>query len=160
MKKVRWITFLIATTSVLSIVLSPITALAQTSRGTVTGEVTDPQGAKIAGADVELTNKGTNQTRTSKTNDAGLYRFDAVDLGQYDLKISAQGFKHYTAKDIEIQANRVATFDAQLEVGTAEIVVEVNAGSEEILQKSDVVLLPYNEFVRQLTVDELKDMIG
>jgi hypothetical protein len=139
MKKVKWITFLVATISVLSIVLSPLTALAQTSRGTITGEVTDPQGAKIAGADVELTNKGTNQTRTTKSNDSGIYRFDAVELGQYDLKISAPGFKHYAARDIEVQANRIATFDAQLELGTTEIVVEVNAGTEEILQKSDAV---------------------
>src|SRR5215467_6964949 len=139
MKKVKWITFLVAATSVLSIVLSPLAALAQTSRGTVTGEVTDPQGAKIAGATAELTNKGTNRTRTVTSNDAGIYRFDAVDLGQYDLTISSPGFKHYIAKDIEVQANRIATFDAQLELGTTDIVVEVNAGTEEILQKSDAV---------------------
>jgi len=112
---------------------------AQTSRGTVTGTVTDPQGSVIQGATAELKNTQTNQTRTATTNDAGLYRFDAVDLGIYDLKISAQGFRTYTAKDIEIQANRIATFDAKLETGGTEVVVEVNAGTEEILQKSDAV---------------------
>lgn len=114
-------------------------AFAQTSRGTVTGAVTDPQGAVIQGATAELRNIGTNQTRTSTTNDSGLYRFDAVDLGIYDLKVSAQGFKSYTAKGIEVQANRIATFDTQLETGGSEVVVEVNAGTEEILQKSDAV---------------------
>ncbi|MFY9574839.1 MAG: carboxypeptidase-like regulatory domain-containing protein, partial [Blastocatellia bacterium] len=114
-------------------------AFAQTSRGTVTGVVTDPQGAVIQGATAELRNTGTNQTRTSTTNDAGIYRFDAVDLGMYDLKISAQGFKAHTSTGIEIQANRIATFDTQLETGGTEVVVEVNAGSEEILQKSDAV---------------------
>jgi len=123
---------------VTSLISQPLVA-AQTSRGTVTGLVTDEKGAVISGATVELTNKGTNQTRTITTNDAGIYRFDAVDLGQYDLKINAQGFKRYTARDIEIQANRIATFDAQLDVGTAEIVVDVNAGTEAILQKSDAV---------------------
>src|SRR5215510_5274636 len=118
---------------------APPLLLAQTSRGTVTGQVTDQKGAVILGATVDLTNKGTNQTRTVTTNEAGIYRFDAVDLGQYDLKITTQGFKHYTAKDIQIQANRIATFDAQLEVGTTDIVVEVNAGTEAILQKSDLV---------------------
>ena len=112
---------------------------AQTSRGTVTGVISDPQGAAIPGATVELKNIGTNQSRNTTTNDAGLYRFDAVDLGKYDLRIAAQGFRAYTAKDIEIQANRIATFDAQLETGGADVVVEVNAGSEEILQKSDAV---------------------
>lgn len=112
---------------------------AQTSRGTVTGTVTDPQGAIIQGATAELKNTLTNQTRTATTNDAGIYRFDAVDLGVYDVKISAQGFKSFTAKGIEIQANRIATFDARLETGGTDVVVEVNAGTEEILQKSDAV---------------------
>jgi hypothetical protein len=112
---------------------------AQTSRGTVLGAVTDPQGAVIPGATAELKNVETNQTRTSTTNDSGIYRFDAVDLGRYELRLSAQGFRAYTAKGIEIQANRVATFDAQLETGGTEVVVEVNAGTEEILQKSDAV---------------------
>ena len=119
--------------------LSPPLVAAQTSRGTVTGQVTDEKGAVIPGATVDLTNKGTNQTRTVTTNDAGIYRFDAVDLGQYDLKITAPGFKHFTARDFAVQANRIATFDAQLNVGTTDIVVEVNAGTEEILQKSDAV---------------------
>jgi outer membrane receptor protein involved in Fe transport len=114
-------------------------AFAQTSRGTVTGSVTDPQGAVITGAKAELRNIGTNQTRISPTNDAGIYRFDAVDLGTYELKISATGFRAYTAKGIEIQANQTATFDAKLETGGTETVVEVNAGSEDILQKSDAV---------------------
>ncbi len=114
-------------------------SFAQTSRGTVTGLVADPKGAVIPGATVELMNKDTNQTRTSTTNESGLYRFDAVDLGQYDLKISATGFKPYISKDIGIQANRVATFDVRLEVGVGEVVVEVNASSEEMLQKSEPV---------------------
>lgn len=114
-------------------------AFAQTSRGTVTGAVTDPQGAIIQGATAELKNTLTNQTRTGTTNGSGIYRFDAVDLGIYDLKISGQGFKAHTSKGIEIQANRTATFDAQLETGGAEVIVEVNAGTEEILQKSDAV---------------------
>src|SRR4030095_3160902 len=53
--------------------------------------------------------------------------------------ISAQGFQAFTAKGVEIQANRIATFDAQLQTGGAEVVVEVNAGTAEILQKSDAV---------------------
>src|SRR5215510_10558456 len=111
----------------------------QTSRGTVTGVVTDPQGAVIQAATAELKNTQTNQIRTTTSNDAGIYRFDAVDLGKYDLKISAQGFKAYSARGIEVQANRIATFDAQMETGGTEVVVEVNAGTEEILQKSDAV---------------------
>ncbi len=115
------------------------TLSAQTSRGTVTGLVTDPQGAVIVGARVELVSKDTGQTRTATTNHAGIYRFDAVDLGAYDVKITAQGFKPFLQKNIGIQANRIATLDAQLEIGTETVVVEVNALAEQILQSSDSV---------------------
>src|SRR5437868_788441 len=123
----------------LLLLLSAPSLFAQTSMGTVTGALTDQQGAAIAGATAELTNKSTNQTRTTTANDSGIYRFDAVDLGIYSLKITAQGFRAYTATGIEIQANRIATFDVHLETGGTEVVVEVNAASEEILQKSDAV---------------------
>ncbi|MBX5477856.1 MAG: TonB-dependent receptor [Pyrinomonas methylaliphatogenes] len=112
---------------------------AQTSRGTVTGTVSDPNGAVIAGATVTLLNTQTNQTRTTTTNEAGLYRFDAVDLGIYDLSISADGFKPVSIRSIQVQANRIATFDVQLEIGTTSVVVDVNASATEILQKSDAV---------------------
>lgn len=125
--------------SAIMLIVMSAPAFAQTSRGTVTGTVTDPQGAVIQGATAELRNTGTNQARTSTTNESGIYRFDAVDLGIYDLKLSAQGFKAHTSTGIEIQANRIATFDTQLETGGSEVVVEVNAGTEEILQKSDAV---------------------
>src|SRR5215203_5795354 len=59
--------------------------LAQTSRGTVSGTVTDQAGAVVSGADVELKKAATNETRVTRTNDSGIYRFDAVDLGIYEV---------------------------------------------------------------------------
>ncbi|HEX8183883.1 MAG TPA: carboxypeptidase regulatory-like domain-containing protein, partial [Blastocatellia bacterium] len=130
---------LVSLVSIAVLLFASVPALTQTSKGTVTGLVSDPTGAVIAGATAELRNIDTNQTRATTTNDEGIYRFDAVDLGNYELKISAGGFKAYTAKGIAIQANRIATFDAQMETGGTEVIIEVNAGSEEILQKSDAV---------------------
>ena len=54
-------------------------ALAQTSRGTVSGLVLDPQQLAVPGSAVELTNNSTNIVRATTTNEAGLYRFDAMD---------------------------------------------------------------------------------
>ena len=64
-------------------------SLAQTSRGVVSGTVTDQTGAVISGADVELKKLATNEVRTTRTNDSGIYRFDAVDLGVYDVILKA-----------------------------------------------------------------------
>jgi outer membrane receptor protein involved in Fe transport len=116
--------------------LGVVVVPAQTSRGTVTGLVTDPQGAVVAGAAVELINTGTNVTRSTSANDAGLYRFDAVDLGRYDLKVMASGFKAFIKSGVEVRANQTITLDAQLEVGVETLVVEVSAGAQELLQQS------------------------
>src|SRR5262245_4456308 len=113
--------------------------LAQTSRGTVTGTVTDPQGASIKGATAELHHRETNQTRSTITNEAGLYRFDAVDLGTYDVTVRADGFKAHIKREIPIVANRTTNVDAALELGEQQSVIEVNANVGEILQKSDPV---------------------
>ena len=109
--------------------------LAQTSRGTVSGTVTDSAGAVIAGAKVELANKNTGIVRATTTNGAGIYRFDAVDLGMYDLRINHTGFKQFVNTDIGIEANRTVTIDASLEVGVGEMVVEVSASAGELLTK-------------------------
>src|SRR6266852_3423797 len=119
--------------------LCALTSLAQTSRGTVTGLVTDQNGSVIPAADVELKNSQTNQNRTTTTNDSGLYRFDAVDLGVYTLTIKAQGFKAISNTGLEVQANRISTINGELEVGTTEIVVEVSASGGELLQTSEPV---------------------
>ena len=58
----------------------------QTSRGTVSGTVTDPNGAVISGAEVTLISDATKLSRTTTTNGEGLYRFEAVDPGRIGLK--------------------------------------------------------------------------
>ena len=121
------------------LILAGVTnAAAQTSRGTVTGVVTDPQQAVVAGAAVELVSKATNAKRMTTTNDAGIYRFDAVDLGEYDLTITANGFKTITHTGLQVQANQTATIDSQLEIGTESMTIDVTA-STELLQTSEPV---------------------
>lgn len=112
-----------------------VTASAQTSRGTITGTVLDSSGAAVAGAHLTLTGVATGVRLSTVSNDAGLYRFDAVDLANYDLDVRHPGFRQYTARGIRVEANRVTTFDPRLEVGATESSIEVNAGSSEVLIK-------------------------
>lgn len=121
------------------VAMSAAMASAQTSRGTVSGTVMDQSSAVVSGAEVELKNTATNTSRTTATNDSGIYRFDAVDLGVYDLTIRAKGFKTITNTGVQVQANRNAAIDAQLEVGNTELVVDVSAAAGELLQTSEPV---------------------
>src|SRR5262245_16632464 len=118
-----------------SLLLLVAGAMAQISRGTVSGIVTDSAGAVVTGAKVELTNKNTGVTSTTSTNSAGIYRFDAVDLGVYNLRITQAGFKQFVSTEIGVEANRTATVDASLQVGVGETVVEVSAAADELLIK-------------------------
>ena len=70
-----------------------IAAQAQTSRGTVSGTVTDPSGAVVTRARVALTHTQKGVRLTSTTNEAGIYRFDALDLGRYELKVTLLLFR-------------------------------------------------------------------
>ena len=104
-----------------------LAVFAQTSRGTVSGVLTDANGAVIAGANVVLTNTETTVSRTTVTNGEGFYRFDAVDLGTYTLKFSASSFATLTKSNIVVSANQTATVDAQLAPGTQEVSVDITA---------------------------------
>ena len=72
--------------------LAFVPALAQSSRGTITGIVQDSAGATIPDADVTLFSPSTGVSTTLKTNKAGIYRFDAVLAGDYTVSAIAPGF--------------------------------------------------------------------
>lgn len=121
--------------SVAALVVFAALAHAQTSRGTVTGTVLDASGALIGGAHVTLTGEQTGVRLETESNQSGVYRFDAVDPGIYELAIAQPGFKAYLATRIGVEANRTTTVDPKLEVGDAGTRVEVNAQSSELLTK-------------------------
>ena len=102
-------------------------ALGQTSRGTVTGIVTDPQAAVIPAATVDLTNDATGGARSTKSNESGLYRFDAVDPGTYSLSVTSGGFQKFIRRGVIVQGGQVASLDVRLEVGETQSVIEVQA---------------------------------
>ena len=119
---------------VLSLFLLPLPLAAQTSRGTVSGLVTDATGAVIPGAAVTLTSNQTGVIRTTVTNGEGLYRFDAVELGNYAVKLTAANFATIIKNNVDVSANQIAQVDASLSPGTQELAVDVSAESGALLQ--------------------------
>ena len=100
---------------------------AQTSRGTVTGMVTDASAAVVTTATVELKNVTTGVSRSATTNEAGIYRFDAVDPGSYELSIAKTGFRSAKTSPFDVSGAQVASIDVKLEVGTQSATVDVVA---------------------------------
>src|SRR5712691_7884008 len=114
------------------------TLAGQTSRGTVTGLVADSSKAAVPSATVELTGLATNSTRTTETNGAGLYRFDAVDPGAYKLTVKLTGFRTFVATQFTVGAAQSITQDATLEVGDVQQVVEVSEAGLQLQTEAPV----------------------
>jgi hypothetical protein len=108
---------------------------AQTSRGSITGTVSDTSGAVIGGASVVLTHTETGISRTAASNEAGIYRIDAAELGIYEIRVTQPGFRPFVSRLVQVDANRTTTIDATLEVGPAESTLEVTTPVAELLVK-------------------------
>jgi protocatechuate 3,4-dioxygenase beta subunit len=68
----------------LVLLVSPV-LWSQEAKGTITGTVTDPQGALVPGAKVEVKNLGTNMVTSTVTSGAGVYSLMTLKPGQYDV---------------------------------------------------------------------------
>jgi hypothetical protein len=118
--------------SSLVLCLLALTALAQTSNtGSIVGTVSGPDGV-IPGATVTITDNQTKKERTIVTNGEGGFTVSQLDFGTYTVKVTAPGFKTYTAPDVKIDAGRDHALNAALEVGSIQEVVTVTAGAETI----------------------------
>jgi hypothetical protein len=97
----------------------------QTFTGSVTGVVTDPQGAVLPAAAVVATNTATGEVRRAETDEEGRYRFSQLLPGVYTLKVSAAGFKEYLRTEMTVGTNETLEVNAQLELGQPNETVEV-----------------------------------
>ena len=92
-------------------------AQAQISSAALLGSVTDPTGAVVAGATVQVKNIGTQQIRSTATDASGGYVFQDLPAAHYTLTISQAGFKSFTVPDLQLQVAQRALVNATLEVG-------------------------------------------
>ena len=106
-----------------------LAALAQAPTAEITGTITDQSGAPISGAVVTVTNPATNQTRSTKANDAGSYVFPTLAPGTYNLRTESSGFSSQVRNAVAIQVGQVARLDFALSVGSVSEVVEVRGGA-------------------------------
>src|SRR5262249_47782472 len=113
-------------------VLTSVSALAQTTLGTITGRVLDNTGATIGGATVAATNTGTRAVYRTTTNDTGNYVLQQLAIGSYELDVEAKGFRKSVRKNIELNVAQTLTIDTTLELGQLEQVLEVTADASTL----------------------------
>jgi hypothetical protein len=133
----RLVTATIAELSLLVLaVLVCGTARAQESRGTILGRVTDPSGAVVPGATVEVVNVATNVRITSITNGAGEFRVPFLLPGRYSVTVSSTGFKTYVQPNVELRVADALELRVTLAVGDAAETIQVT-GETQLLQTAE-----------------------
>src|SRR3954467_9341498 len=94
--------------------------------GSITGTVKDPSGAAVAGATVVVASPERGITREMQTNSTGDYNQSGLPQGNYDVTVTASGFKKFQARDVKLDVAEKARVDVNLQVGAAstEVLVE------------------------------------
>src|SRR5258708_2879033 len=112
-----------------SFVLAVMALHAQVTTATIEGTVTDSSGSSVPNAQVTATKQGTNQSRTVITSATGSYRIDLLPVGNYDVEVTAPGFKKFRQNGIVLEINRSARVDASLAIGavTEEVTITSDA---------------------------------
>ena len=112
--------------AVLLLLMMFVMAGAQEFRGSLTGTVTDPNGAALPGATVEIRNVETNVANTATTNEDGNYTFPLLNPGRYTLTVKASGFSDTSRENVEIRVADKITLDIPLNVtGVGETVTTI-----------------------------------
>ena len=106
--------------------------LAQAQQATIVGTVTDPSGAVVPNVAVSITNMDTNLNRVYPTNDAGQYVAPDLQIGHYDIKATAAGFKVAEQKSIVLTVGDRIRVDFQMQMGAAQETVTVEANAVHI----------------------------
>lgn len=118
--------------------------------GDIAGTISDPSGAVVPAAKVDLKSIDTGATQSSATNQNGQYRFSLLKPGRYSVSINLAGFQT-AERVVDVNVGQVATVDLTLAVASSTQTVEVTeaiallnpeASSNTAFSPREVELLP------------------
>jgi hypothetical protein len=135
--------------------VSVLLAFAQSNTADLVVAVTDPSGAVISGASLELTQLGTNLKFKGATDANGNYIFLQMRPGDYELRVTSQGFQAQQLSDIRLVIGQRARVDVKMAVGAVTETVTVAAGEAvlinaesaavgQVIESKPIVELPLN----------------
>src|SRR5262249_46895289 len=102
------------------------------STASLSGTVTDPTGASVAGATVIARNVATRVESTLTTDGNGAYLFPSLPIGNYRLEVSASGFNKAIVGGLNLPVATAVTRDVRLEVGQVSQQVEISADAAAV----------------------------
>jgi Carboxypeptidase regulatory-like domain len=104
-------------------------AFGQSTVSTIRGSVTDPSGAAIAGARIEVTDVQTNIRRSVPSTPAGEFEIPDLPQSTYRLTATSAGFKTFVAENIILESSQIRRIDVVFELGAvgSEVTVKADA---------------------------------
>ncbi|HEY1756893.1 MAG TPA: TonB-dependent receptor [Bryobacteraceae bacterium] len=123
-------------------------AFGQVGNGTITGTVTDPAGAVVAGATVTAKNAETGVAYQATSTSTGNYTIGDLPVGTYTITVGATGFKGYSHSNLAVAATQVLREDVPLQIGASSESVTVTA--EASLLKTETGELAHNITLQQI----------
>src|SRR5579862_7468015 len=106
---------------------------------TINGTVVDKEGAAIPNAHLVLTDTSTNTSTSTDTNGAGVFTFPGLNVGTYNLKVTAKGFETYVQTGLQVNVSQTLRSDVILTVGSVNETVTVAAQALQVQTDSNVV---------------------
>ena len=107
-------------------------SFAQSDRGTLTGTLTDPQGAVVPNAKLTAISADTAAEYGTVSTATGNYTIPQLPAGQYQLFVDAPGFKRLDQKNITIQAAQTQRIDVVLQIGSSSETITVTAEAAQL----------------------------
>ncbi len=139
---------------VLMLALWPGLARAQEATGSITGRVTDPAGAVVAGVEVTATHSETGAARKAATDAEGAYVFPALPIGAYEISAAHSGFKKAVRRGVELHISDRVGLDITLEVGDLAQEISVIGSAPQVeTETSEQSGLISGEQVRELQLN-------
>jgi hypothetical protein len=136
---------------ILCLVLAGLNAFGQGGTGTITGIVTDAQGAVVAGASIDVKSSATGTTYTGASSASGSFTVSQLPPGTYELTVKASGFKTYNHKNMQVETGQSLRQDTPLEVGGVGETVTVTAEATMLRTES-------GDLAVNITVDNLDNL--
>src|SRR5579885_3064605 len=100
---------------VASVLFCAVFSFAQSDRGTITGTVSDPAGAVVPNAPIQVKSAQTGAEYTAASSATGNFTFAQLPPGAYEMTVTVPGFKNFIRQNIVVQATQTVRIDAVLE---------------------------------------------
>jgi hypothetical protein len=124
------------------LLMLPRSALAQSTSGTITGRVNDPQGLRVAGAIVLVTSPALQRARSTVTSATGDYILTLLPPGSYSIRFSRDGFAP-VEQTARLAPTQVLLVDASLGTALTQSVVQVAGQSANVLTRASQVVTSF-----------------